>query len=68
MEMRTMPMPQETPQSDAPGPETRPAPPEALREEAHPRTPAGESKQPYATELNDYHGVKSNPPKEAPTP
>ncbi len=45
----------------------RPAAPHHLREEAHPRAPDGEAKQPYATELDDYHGGKANPPEESAT-
>lgn len=44
-----------------------PASPDALREEAHPRAAENESKQPYASELDDYHGGKVKPPKESPT-
>lgn len=47
--------------------QTRSASPDALREDAHPKMPAGETKQPYASELDDYHGGKTKPPKEKPT-
>jgi hypothetical protein len=42
----------------------QPANPEALQEETHPATPAGE--QPYASELDAYRGGKVKPPKEKP--
>lgn len=40
---------------------------DALREDAHPSKPSRETKQPYATELDDYHGEKAKPPEEGPT-
>jgi hypothetical protein len=46
--------------------EKRPAPPEALREDAHPAHKGEETKQPYSTEVADYQGGKTKPPKEAP--
>jgi len=42
----------------------RPAAPHHLRDDAHPPGPDGETKQPYATELDDYHGEKAKPPEQ----
>jgi hypothetical protein len=42
----------------------RPAAPHHLRDEAHPKGPDGDAKQPYATELDGYHGEKAKPPEE----
>ena len=49
-----------------PNVKSRPASPAALREAAHPGGSDGEAKQPYATELDQYHGEKINRPKEGP--
>ena len=41
--------------------------PDSPREDRRSRTSEGESNQPYASEVNDYHGGKVKPPKESPT-
>lgn len=40
---------------------------DSLHEDSHPETSENESKQPYASEVNDYRGGKTKPPKESPT-